>query len=324
MSQKRRSIGCRIPERHLWCLSKRSSEIIWKRTISFELKTILAEAKSYLLSVTRLSTASSGAPRQRRRGLSAKRYTLFIVLVAVLVHGCARTPKLLLSPNFAPYPVSATGTAAYHTVERGQTLYRISKMYHVEVSELMRANHIDSPSQLATGQRLFIPGQVVPVIPRPYEPVPIEKMRKIVGPNRNVYHWQTITIHHSGTLRGGARLFDRDHRRRRMGGLFYHFVIGNGSYTSNGAVEVGWRWKKQVKANRPYDIQLCLVGNFNKHVVSEAQLSSLVNLIKVLRVEYNISLKSIRKHEDIKGTRTECPGKNFPFGRLLSELSRNH
>lgn len=255
--------------------------------------------------------------------LSAVRCSFFILVFVLFVHGCARVPKHLPSPSFAPYPVSAPGAALYHTVERGQTLYRISKMYHVEVSELMRANHIESPSQLAAGQRLFIPGQAVPFIRRPYEPVPIETMRKIVGPNRKVYHWQTITLHHSGTLRGSARLFDRDHRRRRMGGLFYHFVIGNGSYTSNGAVEVGWRWKKQVKANRSYDIQVCLVGNFNKQAVSEAQLSSLVNLIKVLREEYNIPLTSIRKHEDIKGKRTECPGKNFPFDRLLSELSRN-
>ena len=256
--------------------------------------------------------------------LLAVRYSFFILILALFVHGCARAPKLLLSPNFAPYPVSAPGTVVYHTVERGQTLYRISKMYHVEVSELMRANHIDSPSQLAAGQRLFIPGQAVPVVRRPYEPVSIEKMREVVGPNRNVYHWQTITVHHSGTLRGGARLFDRDHRRRRMGGLFYHFVIGNGTNTASGAVEVGWRWKKQAKANRPYDIQVCLVGNFDKQTVSEAQVSSLVNLIKVLQEEYNIPLTSIRKHEDIKGKRTECPGRNFPFGELLSELSRNH
>jgi len=254
----------------------------------------------------------------------AVRCSLFILFFALFLNGCARAPKHLASSSFAPYPISAPGGGVYHTVERGETLYRISKSYHVEVSELMRVNHIDSPSQLVAGQRLFIPGQqAVPVISRPYEPVSIEKMRQIVGPYRNAYHWTTITVHHSGTLQGSARLFDRDHRRRHMGGLFYHFVIGNGTYTSDGAVEVGWRWVKQVKANRPYDIQLCLVGNFNKENVSDAQFSSLVNLIRVLREEYNIPLSSVRKHEDIRGKHTECPGKHFPFDRLLSELSRS-
>ena len=106
-----------------------------------------------------------------------------------------------------------------------------------------------------------------------------------------------------------------------MGGLFYHFVIGNGSGSGDGEIEVGWRWKKQVKANRAHDIQICLVGDFSRGRVSEAQFDSLLALIAVLRAEYGISLHALRKHEDIKGRHTECPGKYFPFYRLLSRLA---
>src|SRR3989338_3677884 len=123
------------------------------------------------------SKMTSADPRPYRFPLV--RCSLFILLFALFLNGCARAPKHLSSLNFAPYPISAPGAGVYHTVERGDTLYRISKNYRVEVSELMRVNRIDSPSQLVAGQRLFIPGQGVPVAPKPYEPVSIEKMRQI-------------------------------------------------------------------------------------------------------------------------------------------------
>ena len=84
----------------------------------------------------------------------------------------------------------------------------------------------------------------------------------------------------------------------------------------------GWRWKNQVKANRPYDIQICLVGNFDEQDVSEGEFSSLVNLIRVLQEEYPIPKSAIRKHCDIKGKHTECPGSRFPFSKLISTLSQ--
>ncbi|MFQ5589758.1 MAG: peptidoglycan-binding protein, partial [Phycisphaerae bacterium] len=51
--------------------------------------------------------------------------------------------------------------------------------------------------------------------------------------------WTTIVIHHSATETGGASLFDRFHRKRGWDGLGYHFVIGNGTDTPDGLIEVG-------------------------------------------------------------------------------------
>jgi lipoprotein NlpD len=47
---------------------------------------------------------------------------------------------------------------AYHTVERGQTLYTISRIYSVDERYLARINGISDPSRLRVGQQLFIPG----------------------------------------------------------------------------------------------------------------------------------------------------------------------
>lgn len=249
----------------------------------------------------------------------------FIIFVTTLIvgglHGCATAPKT--GPAYIP-PTSFVGAPIYHTVKRGETLYRIAKTYHVEVNQLMQANRISSPSQLETGARLLIPGQAAPYsIGAPVsgpEPYSYETVKRVIGPRQYSYPWRTITVHHSGTMQGSAAAFDRDHRRRRMGGLFYHFVIGNGTNTPMGFIELGWRWKSQVKANRPYDIQICLVGNFDKQNISDAQFNTLVNLIKVLQEEYNIPISGVRQHCDIPGKHTDCPGKKFPFRRLISRL----
>ncbi|OIO37153.1 MAG: hypothetical protein AUJ72_05045 [Candidatus Omnitrophica bacterium CG1_02_46_14] len=246
---------------------------------------------------------------------------ILAVLVLFFINGCARAPRRV---GTIPYVSSmAVGPGFTHTVERGETLYRIAKNYRVEMSDLMRVNNIYNPTALEAGQRIFIPqGAAPPVIAkRPGEPLSFAEVRSLVGPRNLTSDWRTITVHHSGTTQGGARLFDKDHHRRRMGGLFYHFVIGNGTKTPLGSVEVGWRWRKQVKANRPYDIQICLVGNFDKQEVSEGQFSSLVNLVRVLQEEYRIPISSVRKHNDIPGKHTDCPGRRFPFSRLIATLN---
>ena len=185
-------------------------------------------------------------------------------------------------------------------------------------------NRISRPSQLETGQKLFIPYRTAAETFQPAlaGPVTAGDIRRLVGERRAHSQWRTITLHHSGTLKGNAKLFDRDHTRRRMGGLFYHFVIGNGTGSSDGGLEIGFRWHRQIKANRPYDIQICLVGDFNRQTVSEAQFSTMTTLVRLLREDYGVPIGSIRKHEDIKGKHTACPGKHFPFERLITELMR--
>ena len=210
----------------------------------------------------------------------------------------------------------------YHTVGRGQTIYRIAKTYNLDWRELMRANRVSNPSQLEIGQKLFIPHRAPAETFQPAMPGPVgpAEIRSLIGNRRSNSVWRTITVHHSGTKKGSAKLFHRDHTRRRMGGLFYHFVIGNGTNTPDGGLEVGFRWQRQIKANRPNDIQICLVGDFNGQYVSEAQFATLARLVKMLRDDYGVPIGAIRKHEDIKGKHTECPGRNFPLQRILNEL----
>lgn len=45
----------------------------------------------------------------------------------------------------------------YHTVEKNQTLWRIAKMYNVNLQALIEANNMPGAATIKVGQRLFIP-----------------------------------------------------------------------------------------------------------------------------------------------------------------------
>ena len=53
---------------------------------------------------------------------------------------------------------NAPTRGVYHTVQKGQTLYKISQVYGVEEIYLARINKISDPTQLHIGDRIYIPG----------------------------------------------------------------------------------------------------------------------------------------------------------------------
>jgi N-acetylmuramoyl-L-alanine amidase len=131
--------------------------------------------------------------------------------------------------------------------------------------------------------------------------------------------WKWIVIHHSATTVGGAARFDREHREvRHFDELGYHFVVGNGTDTADGAVEVGSRWPKQkwgAHAQTPdeqfnkFGIGICLVGNFDQQQPSDSQLRATSKLVAYLMKTYGISPSHVIGHGDTK--RTDCPGRNL-------------
>jgi murein DD-endopeptidase MepM/ murein hydrolase activator NlpD len=83
----------------------------------------------------------------------------FLLILSFLLTGCMP---------------SAVGT--YHTVERGQTLWRISEGYGVKLQELAELNNILDPTKIKAGQKLFIPGAFRP---RKIEPYYKEQSRRV-------------------------------------------------------------------------------------------------------------------------------------------------
>jgi len=139
--------------------------------------------------------------------------------------------------------------------------------------------------------------------------------------------WQFIVVHNSGTRQGNARVFDYYHKhvRRMQNGLAYHFVIGNGTSTGNGQVEVGDRWRRQINGGHVHSdylnnisLGICLVGDFNRDQPTRAQLDACEELIRYLRQRCGGTGRGaipVKPHREINPPRwpTDCPGDDFPY-----------
>lgn len=142
--------------------------------------------------------------------------------------------------------------------------------------------------------------------------------------------WKYIVVHHSATHTGGARRFHRSHKFNNgwEHGLGYHFVIGNGTDTPQGVVEVGHRWTKQLHGahcktpdNRYNDrgIGICLVGNFENAPPSAAQMETLAGLVWHLMNACDIPPSRLYTHGGLTH-RTACPGSNFSLPELKRRI----
>lgn len=139
--------------------------------------------------------------------------------------------------------------------------------------------------------------------------------------------WHFIIVHNSGTRQGNARIFDYYHRnvRRMRNGLAYHFVIGNGTSSGNGEIEVGDRWRRQINGGHVHSdylnnisLGICLVGDFNRSQPTRAQLDSCEELIRYLRDRCGKVERQdipVRPHREMNPARwpTDCPGDAFPY-----------
>lgn len=144
--------------------------------------------------------------------------------------------------------------------------------------------------------------------------------------------WTAIVVHHSATETGNAAIFDRMHREENhWDGVGYDFVIGNGSNSGDGEVEVTFRWQRQLAGahcgGTPDNwanvdaVGICLVGNFDYGVPTTKQMQSLVELVRFLQQRYDISTNRVYGHRNTPGARvTDCPGNLFPMARLKSML----
>ena len=220
--------------------------------------------------------------------------------------------------------VSVIGQTPFHTPQNithivgpSETLWRISKTYGVDMKTLLKVNHLDDPTKIKNGQKILVPKTLGP---------------KPVIPLYRTNRWTHIVIHHTATDVGDAFTIDQLHHKRGFwNGLGYHFLIDNGTEGKvDGQIQAGPRWIKQqngahANANGMNEkgIGIVIVGNFSEQRLTEAELESLVFLVKTLRNFYHIPDQNIIGHRDVPGKNTECPGKLFPWAEFKRRLSQN-
>ncbi len=77
-------------------------------------------------------------------------YALISFLIIFNLIDCSTVP---IAPEQKPQSISG----AYHRVEKGETLWKISKINNVEVDDLTKANNLSENSTIEIGQLILIP-----------------------------------------------------------------------------------------------------------------------------------------------------------------------
>jgi hypothetical protein len=86
----------------------------------------------------------------KRSMVNVKAYAVSGIICFLMLSGCASTPMVISSkPEGVP--------GVYHRVEKGQTLWTISKIYNMDLEELARVNRISDAAKVEAGQQVFIP-----------------------------------------------------------------------------------------------------------------------------------------------------------------------
>ena len=140
--------------------------------------------------------------------------------------------------------------------------------------------------------------------------------------------WRYIVLHHSAQPEGGYPEIDREHRSRLgSAGCGYHFVIGNGTGSPDGQIEVARRWSDQrggahcrdakTPAVNDDGIGICLVGNLDQDGPTPKQIEAAQSLVDYLESRYNIPTSNVDVHARLAQNPTACPGKHFPAQAIL-------
>jgi len=78
-------------------------------------------------------------------------YFFIVGVLMINLAGCAT-----VSAPTAPEP-KIPGAGVYHRVQRGQTLWNISRIYNAELESIVKINNIPDSGKIETGQLILIP-----------------------------------------------------------------------------------------------------------------------------------------------------------------------
>lgn len=226
-------------------------------------------------------------------------------------HPVREEKKPAPTPEITPVAVPAHSPAQ---IPQGKTPqgHLLDAPIHVEKSGLEENQGMEPAPKLQFGGFFKRYRYLTPAIRKAIDQAKVQRGR-----------WKYIVVHNSGTRQGNARIFDVYHRRvRKMtNGLAYHFVIGNGSSSGNGEIEIGDRWTRQINGGHVASdylnniaLGICLVGDLNRDKPTPQQLDALDELITYLRGRVGkIKGKQaiVKGHKEINPKPTDCPGDRF-------------
>ncbi|MDD5116059.1 MAG: LysM peptidoglycan-binding domain-containing M23 family metallopeptidase [Candidatus Omnitrophica bacterium] len=87
-------------------------------------------------------------------------HKIILILAVLFVSGCAGV-STYTGPS-APVLPQAAVIGLRHRVEPKQTLWRISRMYNVDIDDILKANNLSEDTTIEIGQILIIPNRLKP------------------------------------------------------------------------------------------------------------------------------------------------------------------
>ncbi len=109
----------------------------------------------------------------------------------------------------------------------------------------------------------------------------------------------------------------------------YHFLVGQTGAIFKGQPVTLPAWHATNYAVNVHSIGVCFLGNFQTGIMKRAQFESGAMLVRKLMHLYGVPLKNVLRHKDVvsdithRANSTLCPGKNFPYIKMLSALSEH-
>jgi N-acetyl-anhydromuramyl-L-alanine amidase AmpD len=152
-------------------------------------------------------------------------------------------------------------------------------------------------------------------------------------PNKADRPWKYIVLHHSANPGGSYDQIDGEHRKvLGYDGCGYHFVIGNGTGSEDGRIEVAQRWVNQKHGVHcrnaksaeidEYGIGICFVGDLDKEPPTPRQIAAAKALVAYLSARYAIAPGRVETHAHLAATPTVCPGRHFPSQAFVATALR--
>ena len=135
-----------------------------------------------------------------------------------------------------------------------------------------------------------------------------------------------IIIHHSGRQIDSPTSIKNLHvNKNGWEDIGYHFIIGNDNpFVQDGKVYFA-RPEKFVGAHalgfNKNSLGICLIGNFDTHKPTKAQIEILIHFLRKKMLQYEIPAKNVFGHRELQGVTKTCPGTNFNMDWLRQQIS---
>ncbi len=152
------------------------------------------------------------------------------------------------------------------------------------------------------------------------KPTIVDRIVEIVWYNKP----QWLIVHHTATKRDGTtfKAVDRYHKSLGWGKIGYHYFIESDGTLHRGRKdnEVGAHTKQSSMNYK--SLGICLAGNFDVELPSEAQVATLTKLLREKSREYNIDPSRILPHRHY-ATYKSCYGTKLRDGWARELLNSN-